>query len=319
MKIALSKILEFLTSNGLLVDKIGALNDNSNQEYLFASVKNVIDFGLYFIDKDYINFTKEISQSVIFTNAARENITSDTNHYFLVENPQLTHYKLAAQFTSQKKEGIHKTAIVSKNAKISASAYIGPFCIIDDCQIGDNVQLLGNVTVRDNVRIFENTIIEGNSVIGARGMAWIWDIDGTRVVQPQTGGVIIGANCIIGTDISIVRGSTSENTEVGEGTIIAHGTKIGHGSKIGKNVHMANNVSLAGNAEIGERTFLGSACAVSSNVKIAKNCIVGAGAVVTKSVEQEYSTLAGIPAKIIKTDNYRNKPKGVPKPFIKNK
>jgi len=82
---------------------------------------------------------------------------------------------------------------------------------------------------------------------------------------------------------------------------------------------MANNVSLAGNAEIGERTFLGSASVVSSNIKITKNCIVGAGAVVTKSVTQEYATLAGIPAEIIKIDNYKNKPKGVPKPFIKNR
>ncbi len=319
MKISHSRIIDFLKGNDIKFEEITASNFAVEQEYTFASTKNPIAKGFYFISKEYLATAKNVSESIILTDGEKSDIKDIKNSYILVENPQLVHYKLAALFTNQNKMGIHETAIISKEAKISQTAYIGPFCIIENCEIGDSVQLISNVTIRDNVIIKENTIIEGNSVIGARGMAWIWDTDGKRIIQPQTGGVIIGANCIIGTDISIVRGSLSENTKVGDHTIIAHGTKIGHGSNIGNHVHIANNVSLAGNAQIGDRTFLGSACVVSSNVNIAANCIVGAGAVVSKSVAVEYATLAGVPAKIIKTENYKDKPKGAPKPFLNNK
>ena len=318
MKISHSRIIEFLKENDIKFEEITASKFVSEQEYTFASTKKPILEGFYYISKEYLPTAETISKSIILTDAKKDEVQDPNNSYFLVENPQLVHYKLAALFTNQNMTGIHKTAIISKEAKISPTAYIGPFCIIENCEIGHAVQLISNVTLRDNVVIKENTIIEGNSVIGARGMAWIWDTDGKRIIQPQTGGVIIGANCIIGTDISIVRGSLSENTKVGDNTIIAHGTKIGHGSNIGNHVHIANNVSLAGNAQIGDRTFLGSACVVSSNVSIAPNCIVGAGAVVSKSVTIEYATLAGVPAKIIKTENYKDKPKGAPKPFLKD-
>ncbi|HMT27869.1 MAG TPA: DapH/DapD/GlmU-related protein, partial [Bacteroidia bacterium] len=155
--------------------------------------------------------------------------------------------------------------------------------------------------------------------IGARGMAWIWDEDGERVMQPQTGGVIIEEDCILGTGIAIVRGSLSENTIIGKGTVMAHGTKIGHGCVVGQHVHFANNVSLAGNAILGDRVFLGSGCVVSSNVKIGEGCIVGAGAVVHKSIEENYCTVAGVPATIIKRNNFESKPKGAPRPFRSKK
>jgi len=173
------------------------------------------------------------------------------------------------------------------------------------------------VVIEDNVILKKNSFIDSNSVIGAAGLAWIWDSNGNRIIQPQLGGVIIGEDCILATDVTIVRGSLSENTNIGTGTVIAHGTKIGHGSIINDHVHIANNVSIAGNANVGERCFLGSACVISSNITIADNCIVGAGAVVAKNVTENYVTLAGVPAKIIKRSNYEDKPKGAPKPFKK--
>lgn len=313
MGVAYKDIINYFIANNITYRVIESSNLNPQRVYRFASLKNIIPFGFYFIEQNYIHLKHEISNSIIITNA--ESVQDEENTYIIVDSPQLVHYKLAALNSDDKLSGIHKTAIVSPNANISEKAYVGPYCIIEDCIIEEGVQLLGHVTVRNNTIIKRNTIIEGNSVIGARGMAWIWNKNGERIIQPQTGGVIIESDCILGTDITIVRGSLNENTLIGKHTIIAHGTKIGHGSIVGNYVHIANNVSLAGNANIGERTFLGSASTISSNVAVAANCIVGAGAVVSKSFEQEYATLVGIPAKIIKTDNFKEKPKGAPKPF----
>lgn len=316
--IELSEILQFLNNQNIPYNLVGDAANVDATSLQFASTKHKIPNGCYYATQDYVGEVADVTNSVIITNAKKEVLQKGSNLYILVEKPQLVHYKLAATKAAAPKKGIHPTALVSLNAKVSPTAYIGPYCILEDCEIKDGVQLLNNVIIRDKVSIGEQTVIEGNSVIGARGMAWIWGEDGERVIQPQMGGVIIGAHCIIGTDISIVRGSLTENTIIGDGTIIAHGTKIGHGSRIDKHVHMANNVSLAGNAHIGTRTFLGSACVISSNVSIAANCIVGAGAVVNKSNDIEFATLVGVPAKILNIDNFSRKPKGAPKPF-KNK
>ncbi|MDZ4758188.1 MAG: DapH/DapD/GlmU-related protein [Bacteroidota bacterium] len=318
------KIIEFKYSQvvALLkeIDPLFVELDNSNIDnnigFALSSSKNKIESGLYFLTNEYSSEADTIYNSLILVDYVPEK--KDTNIYIKVKNPQLAHYKISASIEKKNAPGIHVTAIISPDAQIAASAYIGPFCIVGNCIIEDNVSLLGHITISDNVVIKQNTEIEANSLIGARGMAWIWDEDGTRVMQPQLGGVIIEEDCLLGSDISIVRGSLSENTIVGKGTVMAHGTKIGHGSVIGKYVHLANNVSLAGNAQIGDRVFLGSACVVSPNVFIAEGCIVGAGSVVNKSVHEPHSTIVGVPGKVINKDNFEYKPKGAPKPF-KNK
>jgi UDP-3-O-[3-hydroxymyristoyl] glucosamine N-acyltransferase len=306
-----------------IINKLDVLNvtykishTESDTSYSFASIKNIISKGFYYLEKEYIQNASAISKSVILTNADFKDYGTD-NIIVFVANPQLVHYQIASLLDEKNIKGIHATAIISDNASISNTAYIGPYCVVEDAIIDDNVQLLNNVIVRNNVHIKSNTVIEANSVIGAKGMSWIWDDRGNRVMQPQLGGVVIEENCHIGTDITIVRGALSENTKIGANCIISHGTKIGHGCVLEDFVHTANNVSLAGNAYIGERTFLGSGSTISSNVKLGQNCIVGAGTVLNKTININYATIVGVPAKIIKTDNFLAKPKGAPKPFKK--
>lgn len=283
-------------------------------EYKFASIKQVIPNGIYFFESVSIVNNYPIANSIIIASEKFET----TNNLLIVEQPQLVHYLLNAAINTVQLVGISASAKIDSRASIGKDVYIGEHCVIGNCVIGDRVVIKHNVVIEDNVTVHQNTFIDSNSVIGAGGLAWIWDAKGNRIIQPQLGGVVIGEDCVLATDVTVVRGSLSENTLIGKGTVIAHGTKIGHGTIIKDHVHMANNVSLAGNSYIGERTFLGSACVVSSNVRVADNCIVGAGAVVNKSVEEHFVTLAGVPAKIIKRANYEGKPNGAPKPFKQN-
>jgi UDP-3-O-[3-hydroxymyristoyl] glucosamine N-acyltransferase len=315
MNFTLAEIISLIKNNGYFISIEGKYQHLLDSKYTLASIKNKIDHGLYYLSNEYISEAGSIFNSVILIDD--DKINNPSNIYIKVNNPQLANYKIALSKETITISGIHPTALIDKDAVINTSAHIGPYCIIGKCVIEANVSLLGHITINDNVIIKKNTIIEANSIIGARGMAWIWDEEGERIMQPQLGGVIIEENCILGSDISIVRGSLNENTTIGKGTIIAHGTKIGHGCIVGGLVHMANNVTLAGNANIGERVFLGSGCVVSSNIKIAEGCIIGAGSVVIKSVTEKYATIAGVPGKIINITNFKNKPLGVPKPFKK--
>jgi UDP-3-O-[3-hydroxymyristoyl] glucosamine N-acyltransferase len=281
-------------------------------ELLFrpASLKCIIPKGIYFI--------QDIEQAAIPTEQEAIYIvnkeTATHAHQIIVDNPQLVHYKLSQCFQPKHESGIHPTAIVSPQAKLGEGISIGPYCIVGDCTLANQVVLKNHVVIEDGVTLGERCFIDSHSVIGASGLAWIWDEEGHRIMQPQLGGVVVEEDCILATDVTVVRGSLSENTRIGAGSVIAHGTKIGHGSQIGKQVHMANNVSLAGNATIGDYAFLGSACVISSNINVPRHAIVGASALVSKNFEEEYITLAGVPAAIIKRNNFEQKPKGAPQP-----
>ncbi|HNF72393.1 MAG TPA: DapH/DapD/GlmU-related protein, partial [Chitinophagaceae bacterium] len=204
------------------------------------------------------------------------------------------------------------------DAEIHSSVSIGPYCVLGRCTLSEGVELKSHVVIEDRVHIGARTRIDAHSAIGVPGMAWIWSQEGERIMQPQLGGVVIEEDCLLASDISVVCGSLSENTRIGKGTVIAHGSKIGHGAQIEEYVHMANNVSLAGNAVIGHHSFLGSASVISSNITLPAHSIVGAGAVVNKNFTESYLTLAGVPAQIIRKNNYEEKPRGVPKPFKNN-
>lgn len=311
---SLKDILAFLEENNIRYQLINKF-DLDTYTFQPASLKKIIPQGIYFFSQQISpEVTQSIHNSVLFVS---EELQASTCVQIIVENPQLTHYKISALFKPTAPSSIHTSVIIDEKAIIGKNVHIGPYSVIGACVIEDNVVIKNNVTIEDNVTLKKNVYIDSNSVIGAGGLAWIWDDEGKRVLQPQLGGVLIEEDCIIATDVTIVRGSLSENTKIGQGTVIAHGTKIGHGTQVQENVHMANNVSIAGNAYIGNRAFLGSASVISSNISVPDDCIVGAGAVVTKSFKEPFITLAGIPATIIKTENYTEKPKGAPKPFKK--
>lgn len=312
MKLKLKQILNFLDENAVSYELY--LNEfNEYNKVMFASVKSIIKNGIYFLNNADDLQNLSINESIVFTN---EKVPTK-NCLIVVSNPQVVHYKLCSIAKSSVKFGISSATKINENAIISEQVSIGENCVIGECTIEEGVIIKHNVVVEDNVIIRKNSFIDSNTVIGGDGLAWIWDEQGNRVMQPQLGGVIIEENCVLATDVTVVRGSLSENTLIGKGTVIAHGTKIGHGTQIKKNVHMANNVSVAGNSVIGERSFLGSACVISSNVCIGNNIIVGAGAVVNKTFIEEFVTIAGVPAKIIKRNNFESKPNGAPKTFVK--
>ena len=313
MKLTLNKVLSFLEGKHIAYEILNDQPQLREKEFQLASIKNKISNGFYYLNAEFMHELAGISDSLILTNAT--DIKDRSNIYLVVKNPQLVHYKVSTLFEKLPQPGIHPTAIVDPGAEVSQEAYIGPYCVLGKCKILSGVCLMGNVTVNDGTLIMSNTLIEQNCVLGARGMAWIWDDDGSRVMQPQLGGVTIGENCLIGTDVTVVRGSLSENTVIGDGCVIAHGTKIGHGCTIRKFVHMANNVSLAGNVLLEDRVFRGSASVISSNVVVREGCIVGAGTVISKTIDESYATIAGVPGRIIKRNNFESKPAGAPRPF----
>lgn len=289
------------------------INPNESLKVIPANFKNVIRNGFYHITSGYNGDMSSIESSIVLSDIEVQ--LGDTNTVILVRDPQLIHYLLCQLYVEDKKAEIHPTVIINERAQIGNNVNIGAFSVIGECILEDNVWIESNVVIHDNAVIKHETFIDSHCSIGPAGIAWVWNEKGERVKQPQFGGVVIEENCHICTDVTIVRGSMSENTTIGRGTVIAHGSKIGHGSKVGRYVHMANNVSIAGNTTLGNRSFYGSGAIVPPNISIPDNCIVGAGAVVNKTFHGEYLTLVGVPAKVLRNNSHEVKAKGAPIPY----
>ncbi len=277
-------------------------SDLSNELH-FCSLRKPESNGIYFVEAQ-VDIKLDVSGSLFI---ASERMGYDNCAELVVVNPQLTFYKLMDFFFNERAlpTGVHPTAIIDSNAVIHPKAWIGPYCVIGRASIAAGVRLHSHITVFDGTIIEEDVVIESHSTIGGTGVAWIWDPEtGERIRQPQIGGVLIGKGCFLGSDITIVRGSVNEVTEIGAYTVIAHGSKIGHGCRIGSEVHCSSNVSLAGNIDIGKGAFLGVGCSIRPRITLAAGTVVGIGAAVVKDCLENDQLLAGVPAtkkKLIKT------------------
>ena len=291
--ISLHELADKLLDLGIDCKTLG----NDIQIDKFCSIKRIEDAGLYYLTVAVESNVSGIKNSIIISNRIIPDLENH-NSFLIVDEPQLVYYQLCRIFFKDSQDyHIHPTAIIHPEAKIDPEVSIGPYSIIGKCIINKGTKIHAHVVIYDHTVLGENVTVEAGSYIGATGVAWIWDKHRERIIQPQVGGVTIGNDCFIGTDVTIVRGSLNEFTEIGHHTLIAHGTKIGHGVKIGPYSYLANNVSITGSAVIGDRCFLGSASVVSSNIRLSEEIIVGAGAVVVNHFDEGFIVIAGVPAK----------------------
>jgi UDP-3-O-[3-hydroxymyristoyl] glucosamine N-acyltransferase len=301
-RVSTTSILQILSQNGLKAERSGP----ERSVCRFCSVRAPEVEGLYYA-VGTTPVPEAVADSVIICDYPRHALTERGNSVIVTHNPQLAFYLLQRHFFAHPPlAGIHPTAIVDSEAIVDPLAFIGPFCLIGRSTVSANCSLYSHVAIYDGVVIDPDVVVEPHSTLGASGVAWAWDLSGTdRVVQPQTGGVRIGSGSFLGSDVTVVRGSINEDTTIGRNCLIAHGTKIGHGCRIGDLVHMANNVSVAGSVTIGTECFLGSGAVVRPHVTLPRGTVVGAGAVVTEAPLEEFTAMAGVPAKVIKSAKQR--------------
>jgi UDP-3-O-[3-hydroxymyristoyl] glucosamine N-acyltransferase len=306
-KIQFNSIQKFFLEHKIRFEIIGSPKTN----YTIASIFEPIENGFYFFMGGEL--PEKINYSLMLVNQLPINTVERTNCYLVIEeSTQLIYYKLLSNLFTKYSTGIIASTVkVHPEAIIGANVQIDDFSIIGKCTINDNVIIGSHSKIHNNTFIDENTSIGDHSDIGTRGMAWIWDGDGKKIIQPQLGGVKIGTDCILASSTIIVRGSLNECTKIGNNVLFAPGCRIGHGTVIDDYVHFANNVITGGNTKIGNYSFIGSSAVFRPKIEIHKNTIVGTGAVVVKNTSIEKLTLMGNPAKEYKT---KSNPSGMPKP-----
>ena len=219
------------------------------------------------------------------------------------EDPQLEFYKRSHDFREDYLDSNNMIfrggSWIHKDAKIGDHVTIHPGCVIAKCIIGEYVIIHPNCTIYAKTVIGDGSVIESNTSIGTTGVLWAWS-GKNKVFLEQLGNVIIGQDCRIGSQTSIVRGSANESTVIGNDVCLAHGCMIGHGTFIGNNTHFANNVTTGGSGFISENNFLGSSSTVAPGARIeSSDVIIGANSLVTGHI-LESGVYVGSPCKKIK-------------------
>lgn len=100
----------------------------------------------------------------------------------------------------------------------------------------------------------------------------------------------------------------------GKGLSIAHygSIVVNSNAKIGDNCRIQDSTTIGATSGsekapiIGENCFIGSGVRIIGNISIAKDVAIGANAVVVKTIDEEGTTWAGIPAKKISNEDSKS-------------
>jgi sugar O-acyltransferase (sialic acid O-acetyltransferase NeuD family) len=102
-------------------------------------------------------------------------------------------------------------------------------------------------------------------------------------------GCVIGAGCVLTTDI-----------DIGDHALININCTIGHDSRIGRCTSLMPGVNIAGEVAVGNEVLIGSGASVINRVIIGDRATVGMGAVVLNDVMAGV-VVVGVPAKPVRT------------------
>jgi sugar O-acyltransferase (sialic acid O-acetyltransferase NeuD family) len=117
--------------------------------------------------------------------------------------------------------------------------------------------------------------------------------------------VILAPDVNIGEAAYILQGNyVMPFTTIGNYFMMNMGGTIGHHVSIGEGVFISSGARIGASIHISDYAYFGTGCTIKTGIEsIGTSAIIGAGAVVINNVE-DYSVVAGNPAKILRTKKY---------------
>lgn len=188
-------------------------------------------------------------------------------------------------FKTNKKTGVHKSAVVDAEAIIGKNVYIGANAVVGKCRIGDDTEIHPGVIIYDNVVIGKKCLVRGGTVVGVEGFNYVKNEDNEWQIFHHVGGVEIGDNVHIGSNTSIYQG-TLENTIIKDGVKIDCNVVIGHNVKIERNAFVIANSVIGGSSKVGEFAWIAPGSTIKNKINIGKDAMVGIGSTVIDHIDE---------------------------------
>ena len=224
----------------------------------------------------------------------------------------------AAFASTNRRTGIHPTAIVLPTATVAETATVDPWTFVGDqarigtrtwigsgCMIGqgvvlgENCKMYPNVTIYPGTRIGNRVTVHAGAVLGSDGFGYVRDPESGRYEKfPQIGTLEIEDDVEIGANTTIDRGAL-ETTRIGRGTKIDNLVHIGHNCQVGDNVVIAAQAGFSGSITIDSNVVIGGQVGVGEHAHITEGVMLGgqAGVLPKKVWRGKGIAFWGTPAK----------------------
>ncbi len=169
-------------------------------------------------------------------------------------------------------------ATVSPGAVVGNGSSIGPGAVIaDGVRMGEACVIGARVVIEAGVHIGNRVHVQAGAVLGSLGFGYARRPDGTYVLFPQQGSLVIEDDVEIGANTTIDRGALDE-TRIGAGTKIDNLVHIGHNCRIGRNVIIAAQTGISGSSVVEDGAILGGQVGLGEHAVVGPGVILGGGA-----------------------------------------
>lgn len=247
------------------ITRVSALDGATAEAAVFASSEDALKAAL------------QSNAGVILTVAKLMPESTDAR-LVRVSDPRLAFAVIAEQLRPAASAGIAPTAVIHATAQIGEGSGIGHGVVIGrgvrigvDCIIGSRVVIEEGVVIGDRVRI------QAGAVLGALGFGYARRPDGSYLMFPQQGALVIEDDVEIGANTTIDRGALEE-TRIGTGTKIDNLVHIGHNCRIGRNVIIAAQTGISGSSIVEDGAILGGQVGMGERATVGPGVILGGGA-----------------------------------------
>ena len=292
--------LRYEGDGDIFIEKISSVESSDERSIVFIEGKE-IPFNLKagcIIVREGVRIPASVSSAIFSSNPK---LSFAKLLEFVEKNTKIYERYISKHSVIGKDVSIGKNVFVGDFVKICDNVKIGDNCIIESgCYIGsnsiveENCFIYPNVVIREKVRIGKNCIIHSGSVIGSDGFGYVKDGENYYKI-PQIGGVIIGDDVEIGSNVSLDR-ATIDDTIIGSGTKIDNLVHIAHNVKIGKNCLILAGAAIAGSVVVEDNVIIAGQAGISDHIKIGKNSIIMAQSGVIGNIK-ENSVVFGTPAR----------------------
>lgn len=218
----------------------------------------------------------------------------------------------------QRPEGVHPTATIEPGAEVAPGCRIGAYVVIEagavvaegcdlrphvvvgrEARIGANTTLHVGVHIQDGCVVGRECVVHTRAVVGSDGFGFAPQRDATYRKIPQTGNVVIGDRCEIGTGTTIDR-ATLGSTRIGTGVKLDNLIQIGHNVTIGDHTVIAALTGIAGSTSIGAHCMIGGQVGIAGHLHIADGVKIAAQTGIGASIKTPGAIFQGTPAAPLK-------------------
>lgn len=154
----------------------------------------------------------------------------------------------------------------------------------------DSSSYIPNYTSKLYIRKGGLMTFEGKAKIGA----------GFSIAVSENGNITFGDNFYCNKNVYF---KCTQNSQLKFGKECKVGWACEFTTSDGHELYKNNKVSnIDSSVIIHDHCWITSHCLIGKGVRIASDCIISKGAIVTKSIYDQYSVIGGVPAKVISTD-----------------